>query len=413
MQYGLVGEKLGHSFSPELHAMIGGYPYEICEMPREELADFFRRREFSGVNVTIPYKSAVIPYLDELSPAARRIGAVNTVVKRAGRLIGYNTDYDGMRYLLASAGISLAGKKVLILGAGGTSKTALAVAQDAGAREVLRVSRTPREAGVIDYAAAKDAHADAEVLIDTTSVGMYPAVSGVPLCIDDLPALTGAIGAVYRPLRSTLIEQARDRGIPAAGGLAMLVAQGVRASELFLDTKYPERLTRELVARIVREKSHLILIGMPAVGKSTVGKLLAKITGRAFFDTDAEIVRQAGCDIPTLFETRGEAAFRALETRVVEELAYGQVGAVIATGGGVPLSEENRMALRRTGQVFWLDRPLSELTPTEDRPLARSAEALRALYAAREPIYRATADKRIEGQRAPEETANLILEAFT
>ena len=412
MQFGLVGEKLGHSFSPELHAMIGGYPYEICEVPREALADFFRRRAFSGVNVTIPYKSAVLPYLDELSPAARRIGAVNTVVNRAGRLIGYNTDYDGMRYLLADTGISLTGKKVLILGAGGTSKTALAVAQDAGAREVLRVSRTPREAGVIDYTAAREMYADAEVLLDTTSVGMYPNVSGVPLCIDDFPRLSGVIGAVYRPLRSTLIEQARERGIPAAGGLAMLVAQGVRASELFLDTKYPESLTRELAGRIIREKSHLILIGMPAVGKTTVGKLLAEMTGRAFFDTDAEIVRQAGCDIPTLFETRGEAGFRALEARVVEEIAYGQVGTVIATGGGVPLSEQNRMALRRTGQVFWLDRPTEDLIPTEDRPLAKSGEALRALRAAREPVYRATADKRIMGAQTPEETAKRIWEAF-
>ncbi len=413
MEYGLVGAKLGHSFSPELHRAIGGYEYGLTELAESELAPFFRARDFRGVNVTIPYKSAVIPLLDEVSPEARRIGAVNTVVNRGGRLIGYNTDYDGMRYLLAVTGISLAARRVLILGSGGTSRTALTLAEDAGAASVLRVSRRPQGEGMISYDEAEARGSDTDVIIDTTSVGMYPDCLGEPIDPGAFPHLVGVVGAVYRPLRSTLVEHARERGIPAAGGLAMLVAQGVRASELFRDTRYPAELTERLCREITLQKSNLILIGMPGAGKSTVGARLARRLGRPFFDTDAEIKKRAGCDIPTLFATRGERYFRDLESEVVRDIALGQVGAVIATGGGVPLREENRLALRRSGRVLWLSRPLSSIRPTADRPLARDREALARRYAEREPVYRLTADDVIPVGRTPEITVQTICEVLT
>lgn len=413
MEFGLVGAKLGHSFSPELHRAIGGYAYGLVELAESELAPFFRARAFRGVNVTIPYKSAVIPLLDEVSPEARRIGAVNTVVNRGGRLIGYNTDYDGMRYLLDRTGIAIAGQRVMILGSGGTSHTAATLVRDLGAASVVRVSRQPAGADVISYAEAAARGAQTDVLLDTTSVGMYPNCLGEPVDLHDFPRLRGVVGAVYRPLRSALIERARERGIPAAGGLAMLVAQGVRASELFLDTTYPQDVTEKLFSEIERAKSHLILIGMPGAGKSTVGARLARRLRRPFYDTDAEIVRRAGCDIPTLFAERGEAYFRDLETEVVREIAFENVGAVIATGGGVPLREENRMALRRTGRVLWLSRPLKTIRPTADRPLARDREALAKRLAEREPVYRHTADDIIPVGRTPDQTVATICEVLS
>ena len=413
MEYGLIGARLGHSFSPELHRAIGGYDYGLSELTERELAPFFRAREFRGVNVTIPYKSAVLPLLDEVSPEARRIGAVNTVINRGGRLIGYNTDYDGMRYLLTRAGISLAGRRVLILGSGGTSRTALTLAEDLGAASVARVRRRPRGEGVISYAEAVAEGADTEVLIDTTSVGMYPECDGEPIDPGAFPHLLGVVGAVYRPLRSTLVEHARERGIPAAGGLAMLVAQGVRASELFRSVRYPASLTERLLREIELKKSHIVLIGMPGAGKSTVGARLARRLGRPFFDTDEEVRRRAGCDIPTLFATRGERYFRDLESEVVRDIAYGNVGAVIATGGGAPLREENRLALRRSGRVLWLSRPLASIRPTADRPLARDREALARRYAEREPVYRLTADDIIPVGRTPENTVQTICEVLT
>lgn len=412
MEYGLIGAKLGHSFSPELHRAIGGYDYGLSELTERELAPFFRAREFRGVNVTIPYKSAVIPLLDEVSPEARRIGAVNTVVNRGGRLIGYNTDYDGMRYLLERTGISLAGRRVLILGSGGTSRTALTLAEDLGAASVARVSRRPGGEGVISYTEAAG-RADTEVLIDTTSVGMYPECDGEPIDLGSFPHLFGVVGAVYHPLRSTLVEHARQRGMPAAGGLAMLVAQGVRASELFRSVRYPASLTERLLREIELQKSHIVLIGMPGAGKSTVGARLARRLGRPFFDTDEEVRKRAGCDIPMLFATRGERYFRDLESEVMRDIAYGNVGAVIATGGGAPLREENRLALRRTGRVLWLSRPLSAIRPTADRPLARDREALARRYAEREPVYRLVADDIIPVGRTPDITVQTICEVLT
>ena len=411
MQYGLIGEKLGHSFSKEIHKRIAPYPYELKEVAPQDLATFMTEATFDAINVTIPYKTAVIPYLAHVDPRAAAIGAVNTVVKREGKLYGYNTDYFGMEYLATSAQIPLTGERVLILGSGGTSRTAKALCEDLGAARVCRVGRVAKE-GVVDYATAYDTLTDTTVIINTTPVGMYPMCDGIPIDLDRFPHLKGVLDVVYNPLTTKLVLEAKKRGIPATSGLPMLVAQAVAAAELFLDTPISRNVLEETVAYMTREKAHLILIGMPGCGKSSVGSLVAQKLGRPCIDIDEEIVRVVGCDIPTIFKTYGEEYFRDLESRVLKEVLYHQRGAVICTGGGVPVREENRDVLHSTGVVYWLDRSLAHLCPTEDRPTASTYEAMRARYEERYPIYQATAHHRIDGDGTIEEVANAIIEEF-
>ncbi len=409
MEYGLIGEKLGHSFSPEIHGRIASYSYELKEIPKDGFDAFMREKAFRAVNVTIPYKKDVIPYLDEIDPRAARIGAVNTVVNRGGKLYGYNTDYDGMAYLVRKLGVDVRGKKVLILGSGGTSLTAAALMTDLGADPVLRVSRTAG-AGTISYEEANAHHTDAVVIINTTPVGMHPHPEGAAVDVTRFPCLAGVLDAVYNPLRTTLVESSRARGIPARGGLGMLVAQAVRASEHFTGNTYSDSRIDDILGEMEKQKEHIILVGMPASGKSTVGALVAEATGRRFVDIDEEIIKAAGCDIPAIFRDKGEACFRDLEAEVLAKTLYGSTGLVAATGGGAVLREENRNAMHRTGRVFWLDRPLEMLMPTADRPTASDRAAIEARYRERYDIYRTTADRRIDGAGTPREVADLILE---
>ena len=394
MQYGCIAEHLGHSFSPEIHALLGEYPYELRELAPEEVGPFLQKGDFLGINVTIPYKETVIPYLSELDEGARRIGAVNTVVNRSGRLCGYNTDFYGMRALLARIGVSLAGRKVAVLGTGGTSRTARAVAESLGAREILSVSRNAR-AGVITYDALYRDHADLEYIINTTPVGMYPHPDGAAVDPSRFPRLLGVADAVYNPVRPRLILEARRLGIPAEGGLFMLIAQAKRASEIFLDTVYPEGTEERIYGTLLRRKENLVLVGMPGSGKTTVGRLLAKALGRELLDTDELIVRADGRTIPEIFAQEGESFFRALETRVIGEQVAQRNGLVVATGGGAILRQENVDALRRNGRIYFLDRSPDELIPTDDRPLASSAEDIRRRYAERYERYLEAADVRI------------------
>ncbi len=407
MQYGCIAEHLGHSFSARIHRELGDYPYELCELAPDTLGAFMNAHDFCGINVTIPYKEAVIPYLHALDAGAEAIGAVNTVVNRAGKLYGYNTDFYGLSALIARIGLDLCGKKVAILGTGGTSRTAAAVARAAKAKTVLRVSRQTK-AGTCTYEELCRDHADTEILINTTPVGMYPRLEGTPVALSHFPQLAGVVDAVYNPLRSKLILEAKKRGIPAEGGLYMLVAQAVRASELFFDKAYPADTVTRVFETLQREMQSIVLVGMPASGKSTVGAHLARSMGRSFLDIDAMIVERAGKSIPAIFSEEGEMAFRDLESAVIRETIAPGTGLVIATGGGAILREENVEALRQNGRLYFLDRPLEALLPTEDRPLASSAEAIRALYAVREPIYRACADACIPGAGSVEEVANLI-----
>lgn len=411
MKYGCIGEHLKHSFSAEIHNSLASNPYEIREVAREELDAFMTARDFSAINVTIPYKEDVIPHLCWQSEQAKSIGAVNTIVQREGKLYGYNTDFFGMSDLIRRVGVELSGKKVAVLGTGGTSRTAVAVAHAMGAREILRVSRTARE-GAITYETLYERYADVEVIINTTPCGMYPNPDATPVAIDAFAGLEGVIDAIYNPLRPQLILDAKKRGIRAEGGLYMLVAQAVRASEIFLDRTYDAGVCDSVYHKILCQKENIVLTGMPASGKSTVGKCLADRLGRAFFDLDEEIVRVAGRTIPEIFASEGEGAFRDLEARVLREHLAQKNGIVLATGGGAILRDENVDQLRRNSRIYFLDRPLELLMPTEDRPLASSADMIRRRYEERYDRYCTTADHRIDGAGSVEEVAQTIKKDF-
>lgn len=407
MEYGCIGEQLSYSFSAQIHGRLQDYPYELKQIPREELDGFLRARDFKAINVTIPYKQAVIPYLHQVEDMAAAIGAVNTVVNRDGKLYGYNTDFGGMVGLIRHTGIDLAGKKVLILGTGGTSKTAQAVAQHLGAGEVWRVSRSPKP-GAVTYQEALAQHRDAQVLINTTPRGTVGRQDGMPIDPTAFPGLCGVVDAVYNPLRTEFVLKARSMGVPAAGGLYMLVQQAVLASEIFLDTGYPEAVTGQVYAAIRADKENIVLTGMPGSGKSTVGRLVAEALGRPFVDTDEVVTEATGMTPAQIIRQRGEAAFRATESDVIRQLST-KTGTVLATGGGAVLAEENVEALRRNGRIFFLDRPLAQLAMTEDRPLSATRQALEQRYRERYPIYCATADVVIENDGTARQAVQRIL----
>ncbi len=411
MKYGCIGEHLKHSFSAEIHHALSQNPYEIREVEREKLDDFMQARDFLGINVTIPYKEDVIPHLFQISEQAKEIGAVNTIVNREGKLYGYNTDFLGMSDLIRRLGVSLAGKKVAVLGTGGTSRTAVSVARAMGAWEILRVSRSGKD-GATTYGELTERHGDVRVIINTTPCGMYPNPNVTPVDLCAFARLDGVIDAIYNPLRPQLVLEAKKRGIPAEGGLYMLVAQAVRASEIFLDCTYDAGTTERVYQKILRQKENIVLTGMPASGKSSVGKALAKRMGREFFDLDEEIVRVAGKSIPEIFETEGENAFRELEARVLREELAQKNGIVLATGGGAILRDENVDQLCRNGRLYFLDRPLELLLPTSDRPLASSEEMIKTRYRERYERYCLTADCRIDGSGSVEEVATRIGKDF-
>ena len=406
MQYGLIGEHLGHSYSVPIHRLISGEDYELREIAPADLGTFMTRKEFRAINVTIPYKQDVIPYLDEISDTAREIGAVNTIVNRDGHLYGTNTDAAGLQALIARVCPDIRGRKTLVLGTGGTSKTAVYTAKAMGAEPVIRVSRSAREDAVTYEEALRD-HRDAEILINTTPCGMFPAAEDMPVDIAGFPALRGVVDVIYNPLRTKLVLAALRRGIPAEGGLYMLTAQAVRAAEEFRGIRYEEELTEKIYRRMARDKENIVLTGMPGSGKSAVSSILGARTGRVVIDTDRMIVEKAGMEITEIFRRYGEKHFRDLESEVIREAAA-RAGVIISTGGGAILRAENTDALRRNGRLVWLDRKPDDLVPTDDRPLADSREKMTALYAAREPIYRATADERIEVTGSAEDTASEI-----
>lgn len=405
-RYGLLGRTLGHSFSPQIHAQLWGCTdYALLPMEEPEARAFLAARAFSGVNVTIPYKRLALELCDEVDATAARIGAVNTVVNRQGVLKGYNTDYAGMQACLARAGIGLAGKKVLVLGSGGTSKTACAVARDAGARQVVVISRT----GENNYDNLEK-HRDAEILLNTTPVGMFPKLSALPVEPSRFPALCGVMDAVYNPLATVLVQKARELKVPAVGGLAMLVEQGRAAAQLFGEKSISSQAADACLAQLWRSQSNVVLIGMPGCGKTTVGRQLARQLGRPFVDLDAEIEQEAGCAIPELFARQGEEAFRQMETRQVQKWGA-EHGLVLACGGGTPLREENRQALRANGRIYWLNCEVQRLSGV-GRPLSATPEAILKLYDQRKEIYRALADVRLSADTSPEQEARTIEEDF-
>lgn len=402
---GLLGKTLGHSFSPRIHRELAGYDYRLLPMPEEALAPFLKTKDFLGLNVTIPYKQTVIPLLDGLSPEAARIGAVNTIVRRAdGALWGYNTDYDGVLYQADCSGLTLTGKKILVLGTGGASRPVCCACRDRGAAQVISISRS----GPDNYENL-DRHADADIIVNATPVGMYPRNGATPLSLAHFSRLEGVLDLVYNPARTALVLQAVDRGLPALGGLPMLVAQAKRAAELFTSRRIPNRETARIIAAVARETENLILIGMPGSGKSTIAAALAAATEREVLDTDAMVEEKAAKPIPAIFAQEGENAFRTLESACVREAGAGS-GRIIATGGGVVTRPENRDPLRQNGRLIFLKRPLEEL-PTQGRPLSQT-HPLAELYAAREPLYRAWADMTVANDAAPQTVAARIMEGL-
>ena len=413
MRVGLIGDPLGHSFSPRLHAAFGTADYELHPIPAEALPAFFRERAFEGVNVTIPHKIAVIPLLDELHPSAEECGAVNTVVNRGGKLTGYNTDIFGMSFALAHAGISLSGRHVVILGSGGTSHTARALAKREGAASVTVVSRS----GEVNYSNIAEL-VETEIVINTTPVGMFPHADASPVDLAVFPRLKGVFDAVFNPLRTRLIEQAENLGVPVASGLLMLTAQAKAAGILFRGGDYAEPSPASEVGaeilnvwrEVTAELTNIVLIGMPSSGKTTVGTLLAERLRRPLIDTDAETERRTGKTVPELFAEGGEENFRKEERLTVSECARG-TGVIIATGGGAPMFPENRAALAGNGFVVLILRDTEKLD-TAGRPLSRDLDTLKAMYKVRMPVYKAFADAEAANNDTPSACAEFILEKF-
>ena len=388
MEYGLLGERLGHSFSPQIHRDLAGYDYQLLPTPPEAVEDLFARRAFQGLNVTIPYKRTVMPLCDEIDPRAAAIGAVNTVVNQNGRLTGYNTDIDGFLYMARRAGVDMTGKKVVILGSGGTSRTARAAAGELGAREIVTVSRHGE-----DNYQNLSRHADAQVLVNTTPVGMYPNWGQSPVSLESFPALEGVLDVVYNPLRTALLLQAEERGLPRSCGLPMLVAQAKRAAELFTGRNIDDSRTEAVLHGLREQLTSIVLIGMPGCGKTTVGRALAGKLGRTFVDLDEEIVRRAGMSIPEIFAREGEAGFRERESALVREFGE-RTGLVVSTGGGVVTRRENYIPLKQNGLLLHLRRDPAAL-PTDGRPLSQ-ATAPEELWRRRAPLYAAFADGEID-----------------
>lgn len=383
-KYGLIGEKLGHSYSPEIHALLGDYEYRLYPMPREAVGDFVQKGGLSGFNVTIPYKETVMPFLDRISPEARRIGSVNTVVREAdGSTSGYNTDYFGFSVELGDVS-HLKGKKALVLGSGGASKTVRAGLGDAGLSPVVTISRK----GPDNYQNLSR-HSDAALIVNTTPVGMYPAVEASPIDLRQFPTCQLALDLIYNPAWTEFLLQARELGIPCRGGLIMLAAQARKAAELF-GAIAPGVIRDEDVAdEVSRQNRSIALIGMPGCGKTSVGRALAEITGRQLIDTDERIRQEIGMPIPEYFARFGEPAFRKIESRILAEAAK-ESRAVIATGGGIVTVPENRRSLLRNCQVVYLRRSLDQL-PDFGRPVTQKT-GVEALFAQRKALYEGWAD---------------------
>lgn len=410
MEYGCIGKKLGHSFSAVIHAKLGDYDYRLCELTETELVDFMTNKNFKGINVTIPYKETVIPFLDRIDESAKKIGAVNTVVNSNGVLTGYNTDFYGMSELLKRGGITLADKNVFILGTGGTSKTARAVAKSLGAAEINVVSRNPHN-GEISYDEMYRRSAEVEVIINTTPVGMFPKSDASPVDPEKFPNLSGAADAVYNPLTTEFISRARACGANAVNGLYMLVAQAAKAAELFFNDKTMTDKTNSVFSEIFKEKLNIVLVGMPGSGKTTIGKIVAEALGREFYDTDVEFVKENG-EIADYFKSNGEKAFRDKESDIVSDLGA-KNGLVIATGGGAILRSENVKHLKENGLVIFLDRDVEKIVPTSDRPLGSDRSAIQQRYDERYPVYCSVADIKVDSNRDVNTVAQDVTEVFT
>lgn len=407
MEYGLIGKKLGHSFSKEIHESIGKYPYELIELDESEFDSFIRKKTFKAVNVTIPYKEKVIPYLDYVSSEAQSINAVNVVINDNGVLKGYNTDYFGFLDLLRYSEIEVRNKTALILGTGGTSKTVSEVLSDLNVKKIYYASMSKKE-NTLSYDELVSIQNDVEIIINTTPKEMYPNNEQEILSLDGFDKLESVIDVIYNPLSTNLVLKAKEKGIKCCNGLYMLVSQAFYAMELFLNTKFEAKQIEKFYCHLLKKKTNYVLIGMPTSGKTTIGQLLAKKTHRQFIDTDEEIKQVIGMDISTYFLNHSEEEFRDLESKIIKKYAK-MNNLVISTGGGSILRKDNVKFLKQNGQLFFLDRSLEKLQVTSSRPLAKTSKDLENLYSIRRPLYLEAMDYQVDGDKKIDEVVSIII----
>lgn len=402
---GLIGEKLSHSYSKKIHEMLG-YSYELYPTKRENLEEFVLNFDYTGMNVTIPYKKDVMRFCSRISDKARKIGAVNTLLKSSDGIKGFNTDYFGFCSLAAKCGISFEKRNVLILGTGGTSKTVYTAVSDGGASKIRFVSRR----GELNYENVYEKASDAEIIVNTTPSGMFPSIYQKPISLHGFKNLVGVLDVIYNPLRTELVTQALGLGLNAGGGLYMLAAQAVLAGEIFTSRKFGAKKIDEIYESLLRDTENIVLIGMPGCGKSTFARILAEKTGKTLVDTDAEVVKNEGMSIPDIFLKFGEKHFRNAETDVIKK-ASAEHSRVIATGGGAVLHDENMKALSQNGRIFFINRA-ADLLPSDGRPLSKSSGAIEKIYSERLPLYRKYADEEIKNDGAVSAAAAKIISRY-
>ena len=410
MEYGCIGEKLGHSFSKEIHNALADYEYSLKELNKEELPEFFKKKDFKAINVTIPYKQDVIEYLDWISDEAKSINAVNTIVNKDGKLYGYNTDFYGLKALIERENVSLKGKKVVVLGSGGTSNTAFSVSNFLEASLVLKVSRNKKD-GYITYEELYKTYSDCEIIINTTPCGMFPKTGVTAVDLAKLPKVEAVFDAVYNPLNPKLILDAKAKNITAAAGLYMLVSQAAYAVEKFIEAPVDNNKVEEVFKKLYKQKMNIALIGMPSSGKTSVGKVLSEKLNKKFVDSDDEIVKVENKNIYEIFNDSGEAYFRNVEKNIIKEISMLN-SQVIATGGGSVINPQNIENLKGNSRIYFLDRPLDMLITTQDRPLSSNRADLEKRFNERYQLYKSSSDVIIDGSKTVEEVVKIIEEDF-
>ena len=408
MEYGLIGEKLGHSFSKAIHEMIADYTYELKEIKKEDFDKFMIDRDFKCINVTIPYKKDVIPYLDFISEEAKKIGAVNTIINKDGKLYGYNTDYYGLKLLIQKQNIELTDKNVLVLGTGGTSLTAKAVLSDLNAKKILQASRQ-NSSEYISY--DEIYNYDINYIVNTTPIGMYPNNSARLIDVSKFKNLRGLVDVVYNPLSTNLVLDAKELNIKANGGLYMLIAQAVYAIKLFKNKEIDDAVIDAIYHKLVKEKLNIVLIGMPSCGKTTIGSILSKKRNKELFDIESLIVDEVGMEIKDYMKLNDEKSFREVESNIVKEVSKGN-NSIISTGGGVILNKNNIVNLKQNGLIVFIDRKLENLTPTASRPLTSNFSDLEKKYNERINLYREYADIVVDNNKNIDDAINKIMEVL-
>ena len=411
MRYGLIGEKLGHSFSKDIHERIADYTFDLIPLSKEEFKTFMEKKEFTALNVTIPYKKDVIPYLDEMDEHAKAIGAVNTIVNRDGKLKGYNTDFTGFLYMVKKHNVHMEGKKVLIIGNGGASAAIQAVVQHESAGSMVIVDVVPGN-GAISYDEMFSSHLDAETIINTSPIGMYPRIGNAPIDISMFHKCEAVLDVIYNPILTRLCFEAQEMDIKRVNGLEMLIAQAKQSVEFFLDKSIDDQIIDDIYQDMLRERCNIVLIGMPSAGKTTIGKMLENRMQKEFIDLDDIIIEKAGKSIPEIFEESGEAGFRAIETEAAIEVSKLN-NKIIATGGGTIMHKVNMDYLRQNGITIFIDRDVDKLISSDpNRPLSKSSDALAKMHAERLPLYQKYAAYVAVNNSDIESTVTEIVEAY-